>query len=55
MAANAVRFAGFDAFREDPDWISAKKDSEDKAGGALTVPDGVKSVFMTPTDYSPTR
>jgi len=42
-------------FREDPAWVAAKKASEEKAGGSLTVPDGVKSVFMTPTDYSPTK
>ena len=47
--------ASFDAFRADPDWIAAKKASEDKAGGSLTVPDGVKSVFLKATDYSPTR
>ena len=49
--------ASFNAFRADPDWIAVKKASEDKAGGSLTIPqpDGVKSVFMKPTDYSPTR
>ncbi len=47
--------ASFEAFRADPIWVAAKKASEDKAGGSLTVPDGVKSVFMKPTDYSPTR
>lgn len=47
----------FKTFRDDPDWIAAKKASEDKAGGSLTVPqpDGVKSVFMKATDYSATR
>ena len=47
--------ASFDAFRADPDWVAAKKASEDKGGGSLTTPDGVKSVFMKATDYSPTR
>jgi len=47
--------ASFDAFRADPDWIAAKKASEEKGGGSLTVPDGVKSVFLKATDYSPTR
>ena len=47
--------ASWKAFREDPVWVAAKKASEEKAGGSLTVPDGVKSVFMTPTDYSPTK
>ncbi|MEP6673212.1 MAG: NIPSNAP family protein, partial [Chthoniobacter sp.] len=47
--------AFFDAFRADPDWIAAKKASEDKGGGSLTIPDGVKSVFLKATDYSPTH
>lgn len=44
--------ASFDSFRQDPDWTAARKASEEKAGGSLTVKDGVKSVFMKPTDYS---
>jgi hypothetical protein len=48
--------ASFDAFRKDPDWIAARKASEEKAGGSLTeAQGGVTSIFMTPTDYSPTR
>ena len=47
--------ASWAAFRADPDWIAAKKASEEKAGGSLTVPDGVKSVYMKATDYSPIR
>jgi hypothetical protein len=43
------------AFRADPDWVAVKKASEDQGGGSLTVPDGVKSVFLKATDYSPTR
>src|SRR5438477_557031 len=34
--------ASFDAFRQDPDWAAARKASEQKAGGSLTVPNGVK-------------
>jgi hypothetical protein len=45
----------FDAFRQDPDWLAARKASEDKAGGSLTVPNGVKSEFLRATDYSPLR
>jgi hypothetical protein len=45
----------FDAFRQDADWIAARKSSEEKAGGPLTVRDGVKSVFLKATDYSPMR
>jgi len=44
----------FAAFREDPDWIAARKASEERAGGSLTVADGgVQSTYMQPTDYSP--
>jgi hypothetical protein len=43
------------SFRGDADWVAAKKASEDKAGGSLTAPDGVKSTYMTPTDYSPMK
>lgn len=45
----------FDAFRADPDWVAARKASEEKGGGSLTVQDGVKSVFLKATDYSPTK
>jgi hypothetical protein len=47
--------ASFTAFREDPAWTAALKASEEKAGGPLTVKDGVKSVFMKATDYSPIK
>lgn len=47
--------ASFDAFRQDPDWVAARKTSEEKAGGSLTVQNGVKSVFMKATDYSPMK
>lgn len=53
---DAASAAGsWDAFRADPGWVAAKKASEDAAGGSLTVPDGVKSVFLLPTDFSPVR
>ena len=45
--------ASFDAFRTDPAWVEARKASEEKAGGSLTVTDGVKSEFLKATDYSP--
>ena len=45
--------ASFAAFRDDPDWTKARVASEAAAGGSLTVPDGVKSEFLTATDYSP--
>lgn len=52
VEAAATSFA---AFRADPEWIAAKQASEEKGGGSLTVPDGVKSVFLKATDYSPTK
>ena len=51
----AAAKASFDTFRADPVWVAAKDASEKDAGGSLTVPDGVKSVFMQATDYSPTK
>ena len=47
--------ASFKEFRADPEWITAKDESEKAAGGPLTVKDGVKSEFMTSTDFSPIR
>ena len=49
----AAADAAFKAFRQDAAWIKAKGDSE--ANGPLTIKDGVISVIMTPTDYSPTK
>jgi NIPSNAP len=45
----------FADFGKDPEWIAAKKASEEKAGGSLTVKDGVKRVFLAPVDFSPTK
>lgn len=46
----------FDAFRKDPDWLAARKASEEKGGGSLTEPKGgVVSEFLKPTDYSPLK
>jgi len=46
----------FGAFAKDPDWVAARKASEEKAGGSLTAAkDGVKSVYLKATDYSPTK
>ncbi len=48
--------ASWTAFRTDPAWVAAKKASEDAAGGSLTVlPDGVKSAFLKPVDFSPVK
>lgn len=45
----------FASFLKDPKWIAAKKASEENAGGSLTAPGGVRSLFLNATDYSPTR
>lgn len=45
--------ASFKAFRADPEWIKVKADSE--VNGPLTVKDGVQSLLMTPTDFSPAQ
>lgn len=42
-------------FREDPEWIKAKAESEKGAGGPLTITNGVMSVFLTPTPFSPLK
>lgn len=54
-ASREAAAASFKAFRVDPDWVAARKASEEKAGGSLTVKDGVLSLFLRPTDYSPTK
>jgi tRNA A-37 threonylcarbamoyl transferase component Bud32 len=46
----AVAKASFNAFRLDPAWVAAREASEKKAGGPLTVPGGVKSVYLKPTE-----
>jgi hypothetical protein len=42
-------------FRADPVWLTAKKESEEKAGGSLTTEYGALSVFLNPTDFSPLK
>ena len=59
LLAHASREAAaesFKAFRVDPAWVAARDASEKAAGGSLTVqPGGVKSQFLRPLDFSPTR
>lgn len=43
----------FGAFRTDADWVKAKGESE--KDGSLTVKDGVKSVYLKATDFSPIK
>jgi hypothetical protein len=51
----SARDRAFDGFRKDPDWQAALKASEAKAGGSLTAKDGVKSVLLTPAEFSPLK
>lgn len=51
--SDKAREASFAAFRADPAWTAVREASEKAAGGSLTVKDGVLSVPMSPTDYSP--
>ena len=44
----------FDDFRTDADWQKAKAESE-KDGPLTTKTDGVKSVYMKATDFSPIK
>ena len=52
-ASQEAGMASFAAFRADPDWVAAKAASEKEA--PLTLPDGVKSVYMRALDFSPIR
>ncbi|MFN9604875.1 MAG: NIPSNAP family protein, partial [Planctomycetota bacterium] len=44
--------ASFDSFRQEPEWMTLKAESEKKAGGSLTAGGGVKSLFLKPTEFS---
>ena len=45
----------FDNFRADPEWIKLKAETEKDGSLTLPKPDGVKSVYMKPTDFSPLK
>ncbi len=47
--------ASFGKFMADEDWTKAYKASEAAAGGSLTVKNGVKSLFLKPTAFSPIK
>lgn len=54
-AGKEAREKSFAAFRDDPNWIAVRQASEEKAGGSLTEKNGVQSVLLQGTDYSPIR
>lgn len=47
--------ASFDSFRKDEVWNKVRTESEQAAGGSLTVGNGVKSWFLKPTGFSPLK
>lgn len=47
--------AAFTAFRKDPDWIAVKSASEKDGSLTLPQPEGVKSVYLRATNFSPIR
>jgi len=49
--SRAAAEASWKAFRDDPDWVKVKADSE--KGGVLTTK--IESVFLAGTDYSPLK
>ena len=53
--SQAAAAESFKNFRADPAWTTARTESEAKAGGSLTAPNGVKSTMMIPVDYSPMK
>ena len=54
--SEAAAKESFASFRADPEWLKAKQESEEQAGGSLTNKQGgVVSEFFTPTEYSPLK
>ena len=57
-ASKEAGLASFAAFRSDPTWVAARAASEKATGGSLTIEpmsEGVKSIYMKPTDFSPIK
>ena len=49
----AAHDSAFTTFRADADWVKAKAESE--KDGPLTIENGVVSLMLTPTDFSPLK
>ena len=47
------RESAWNAFITDPEWIKAKKETEDRAGGPLV--EKVINMLLKPTNYSPLK
>jgi len=52
---SAAAEKSWDNFSADPEWVVTKMAYEKDAGGSLTADNGVKSVFLRPTDFSPVK
>jgi hypothetical protein len=52
-ASKEAGLASFTAFRADPDWVKAKAASEKDGPLTIPQPDGVKSIYLRATDFSP--
>jgi hypothetical protein len=49
----AHRERAWNAFSTDPEWLKARKLSEERAGGPLT--ERITNVILKPTEYSPLK
>lgn len=54
-ASHEAGLASFTAFRADPEWIAVKAESEKNGALTLPQPEGVRSIYMQATDFSPIR
>lgn len=54
-ASKEAGAASFAAFRADPDWVKAKAESEKDGSLTVPAPEGVKSVYLKATDFSPMK
>ena len=49
----AHREKAWNAFSTDPDWVKARRETEEKSGGPLT--ERIVNMILKPTDYSPLK
>jgi hypothetical protein len=49
----AHRERAWNAFSTDPDWVKARRETEEKSGGPLT--ERIVNMILKPTDYSPLK
>jgi hypothetical protein len=49
----AHRERAWNSFSTDPDWVKARRETEEKSGGPLT--ERIVNMILKPTDYSPLK